>query len=108
MAAGYDNGISILPANGYFAEVVDRLFGNIPLVVILLKSLIKNSMPKLKIVISVVVMIWAGLESSQMATATQFSVQSMTATTHSRKVISDDLSFALAKKCTIKRYRRPH
>jgi hypothetical protein len=38
VAAGYDNGISILPANGYFAEVVDRLFGNIPLVVILLKK----------------------------------------------------------------------
>ena len=26
MAIDYDNGISILPANGYFAEDVDRLF----------------------------------------------------------------------------------
>jgi hypothetical protein len=38
VAAGYDNGTSILPANGYFVEVVDQLFRNIPLVVILLRK----------------------------------------------------------------------
>ena len=73
-------------------------------------------MSGLKLVISATVIIWAGFESSQTATATQFSVQSIVATTHSGRVIPNDRSrsvsgreyLSLAKKCTLKRYRRPH
>lgn len=65
-------------------------------------------MSKLKLVISATVMIWAGFESSQTATATQFSAQSMTATTHFGRVIADARYLSLAKKYTLKRYRRPH
>jgi hypothetical protein len=43
LAAGYDNGTSILPANGYFAEVVDRFFRNMPSIVILLKKFNQKS-----------------------------------------------------------------
>jgi hypothetical protein len=59
--------------------------------------------------------VWAGFESRQTATAAQSSPQSMTKATHSRGVVTDARSrsvsgkeyFALAKGCTLKRYRRP-
>ena len=108
MAASYDNGISILPANGYFAEVVDRLFKNVSLIVILLKRFNQNSMSKVKLVILATIIAWTGFESRQTATAVQFSAPTMTGTTHPHHVVTKVRSIALTKKCTIKRYRRPH
>jgi hypothetical protein len=63
-------------------------------------------MPKVNLVILAAIIAWTGFESSQAATAAQFSA--MTATTHRRGVVSAARSIALAKKCTLKRYRRPH
>jgi hypothetical protein len=65
-------------------------------------------MPKVKLVIVAAMIVWTGFESSQTATAAQFSAQSMTVTTHPRNAVTDARYIALAKKCTIKRYRRPH
>jgi hypothetical protein len=65
-------------------------------------------MPKLKVVILATIIAWSGFELSQTATATQFSAQAMAATTHPRSVITEARYFALAKRCTLKRYRRPH
>ncbi len=64
-------------------------------------------MSKLKIVILATIVTWAGFESSQTATAAQFSAQSMTKATHPRNAVTDARYIALTKKCTLKRYRRP-
>jgi hypothetical protein len=72
-------------------------------------------MSKLKVLALVTLIAWAGFGSSQTATAVEFSAQAMT-TPHPRAVVTDVRSrsvsgreyFALAKRCTIKRYRRPH
>jgi hypothetical protein len=64
-------------------------------------------MPKLKIVILTTMIAWSGFGLSQTAAATQFSAQAMATTTHPSSVVTDARSFALAKRCTLKRYRRP-
>ena len=65
-------------------------------------------MPKVKLVILATIIAWNGFESSQTATAAQFSAPAITATTHRRNVVTEAQYIALAKKCTLKRYRRPH
>jgi hypothetical protein len=72
-------------------------------------------MPKVKLVIIATIVAWTGFELNQTATATQFSAQSMTGITHLPSVVTDARSrsisgreyLSLAKKCTIRRYRRP-
>jgi hypothetical protein len=64
-------------------------------------------MSKLKLVILTATIVWSGFELRQTATAAQFSAQVMTTATHSRSVVTNGQYLALAKKCTLKRYRRP-
>ena len=64
-------------------------------------------MSKLKIVILATMIAWAGFESNQTATATQFSARSMTKATHPRNIVTTAQYLSLAKRCTLKRYRRP-
>lgn len=64
-------------------------------------------MLKLRLVILTVIMIWAGIEGSQTAIAAQFSEIQMLPRTNSAGTVKDIRYFTLAKKCTIKRYRRP-
>lgn len=64
-------------------------------------------MSKLKIVILATMMVWTGFESRQTATAAQSLAPSMTKATYPRNVVTDPQHFALAKGCTLKRYRRP-
>ncbi len=72
-------------------------------------------MSKLKVVILATMIVWTGLELRQTATAAQSSISAMTKATDSRGVVTDARSrsvsgkesFALARGCTLKRYRRP-
>jgi hypothetical protein len=64
-------------------------------------------MSKLKLVILATMLVWAGFESRQTATAAQSSPPVMTKTTYPRGVVTDPQHFVLAKACTLKRYRRP-
>jgi hypothetical protein len=64
-------------------------------------------MSKLKVVIAATVIIWAGFESSQTATAAQFSVPAVTVATRPLPIVTNAQYIALAKKCTATRYRRP-
>jgi hypothetical protein len=64
-------------------------------------------MPKLRLVILTAITIWAGIEDSQPATAAQFSALQMLPTNYPTGIVKDFRYFTLAKKCTIKRYRRP-
>ncbi len=64
-------------------------------------------MSKLKVVILATMIVWAGSELRQTATAAQSSISVMTKATHPRSVVMDTQSFALARGCTLKRYRRP-
>ncbi len=72
-------------------------------------------MSKLKVVILATMIVWAGSELRQTATAAQSSISVMTKATHPRNVVTDARSrsvsgresFAPAKGCTLKRYRRP-
>jgi hypothetical protein len=72
-------------------------------------------MSKLKVVILATMIVWTGLELRQTAIAAQSSTSVMTKATHPRGVVTDVRShsvsgrdsFALAKGCTLKRYRRP-
>ena len=63
-------------------------------------------MSKLTLVIIVTVG-WWGIVAAPMATAAQPAVGSLT-TNHSDGVGTAIRYFALAKKCTLRRYRRPH
>ena len=65
-------------------------------------------MSKLKLVVLATIITCAGFELHQTATAAQFSAPTMTTETHSRSAITDSRYLALAKKCTLRRYRRPH
>ena len=65
-------------------------------------------MSKLKTVVLATIIIWTGFELNQTATAAQFSAPTMTTETHPRSAVTNGRSLALAKKCTLKRYRRPH
>ena len=65
-------------------------------------------MSKLKLVILTAMIVWAGFELSQTAVAAQFSAPTMTTKTQPRGAVTDGRYLALAKKCTLRRYRRPH
>jgi hypothetical protein len=65
-------------------------------------------MSKLKLVILSATIIWSGFELRQTATAAQFSAQAITTLTHPPSVVTNGQYLALAKKCTLRRYRRPH
>ena len=72
-------------------------------------------MSKLKVVILTTMIAWSGFELSQTATAAQSLTQTITTATDSRGIVTNPRSrsvsgreyFALAKGCTLKRYRRP-
>jgi hypothetical protein len=64
-------------------------------------------MSKLKLVILTATIFWSGFELRQVATAAQFSAQTITTVTHPRSVVTNGQYLALTKKCTLKRYRRP-
>ncbi len=64
-------------------------------------------MSKLKVVILATMIVWSGFELSQTATAAQSSIQTITTATDSRGVVTNPQYVALAKACTLKRYRRP-
>ncbi|MCY7368559.1 MAG: hypothetical protein LH474_10455 [Chamaesiphon sp.] len=64
-------------------------------------------MPKVKLVILATIIAWTGFELRQTATAAQFSAPTITTISHPRGAVTDGRYLALAKKCTLKRYRRP-
>ena len=72
-------------------------------------------MSKLKLVILATMIVWTGLELRQTATAAQSSNPVITKATHPSGIVTDTRSrsvsgresFALARGCTLKRYRRP-
>lgn len=63
-------------------------------------------MSKLKLATLTTMILWSGFELSQMATAAQISVSKIT-TVVQPGTVSTGQYLALAKQCTIKRYRRP-
>jgi hypothetical protein len=63
-------------------------------------------MSKLKIVFLATMIVWAGSESRQTATAAQSSAPEVTVMTRPLPVVNTQY-VALAKKCTATRYRRP-
>ena len=65
-------------------------------------------MSTLKIVILATMFACAGFDLSQTATAAQFPVSTITTETHPRSAVINSRYLALAKKCTLRRYRRPH
>jgi hypothetical protein len=66
------------------------------------------TMPKLRLMILTVMFTAAGAGFGQMATATQARSQVMSAMSAQSSIAKDVHAIALAKKCTIRRYRRPH
>jgi hypothetical protein len=72
-------------------------------------------MSKLKLVILTTMIAWSGFELSQTATAAQSLTPTIMTTTNPRSVVTNPRArsvsgreyFALAKGCTLKRYRRP-
>lgn len=64
-------------------------------------------MPKLRLVILTAITVWAGIEGSQPATASQFAGLQMLPRTYPSGIVKEIRYFTLAKKCTIRRYRRP-
>jgi hypothetical protein len=65
-------------------------------------------MPKLRLVLLTVIFASSGFGCVQAATATQLRSQTIRSIFPQSSIEKDVRFFTLAKKCTIRRYRRPH